>query len=162
MKNNDYWEKALTVLPDSYKSWFYEEKKYLENYLTNNARVLEVGCGDGRSIYDILDITSNITGVDYDKNAVKQAKKHFSEYPNVNIFQANAESLPFEKEQFDFVICMTTFANFAEKKLDVLSEMKRVLRIDGKIIISVFSESALEERMKVYSQVGITIDRIHE
>ena len=55
---------------------------------------------------------------------------------------------------------MTTFANFAYKKFIILEEMKRVLKNSGKIIISVFSEDALEERMKVYKASGVKIKKI--
>ena len=57
---------------------------------------------------------------------------------------------------------MTTFANFDDKKYRVLSQMKRVLKDDGKIIISVFSEDALKERLKVYKKVGAKIKSMNE
>ena len=38
--------------------------------------------------------------------------------------------------------------------------MKRVLKEDGKIVISVFSEDALDERMKVYEAIGIEVKEI--
>ena len=59
-------------------------------------------------------------------------------------------------------MCMTTFANFGDKKFIVLEEMKRVLKKSGKIIISVFSEDAFEERMKVYNASGIKIKEINQ
>ena len=68
--------------------------------------------------------------------------------------------MPFNNEEFDFVICMTTFANFADKKFRVIEEMKRVLKEFGKIIISVFSEDALDERMKIYKSSGVKIKEI--
>ncbi len=55
---------------------------------------------------------------------------------------------------------MTTFANLADKKVAVLEEMKRVLKKEGKIVLSVFSENALEERMKVYKALQLKIRKI--
>ncbi|MDD2785854.1 MAG: class I SAM-dependent methyltransferase [Patescibacteria group bacterium] len=161
MKTNmDYWEFVLKNLPDSYHKWFEEEKKYLQKTITPDAKVLEVGCGDGRSIFDIFPVTKNVTGIDHDDKAIADAKNNFSSYPSIKILKADATKLPFENGEFDFVVCMTTFANFADKRFIILDEMKRVLQNSGKIIISVFSEDALEERMKVYKASGITIKSV--
>ena len=161
MKTNmDYWEFVLKNLPESYHKWFEEEKKYLQKTITPDAKVLEVGCGDGRSIFDILPVTKNITGIDHDDKAIADAKNNFSSYPSIKILKADATKLSFENEKFDFVVCMTTFANFADNKFIILEEMKRVLKNSGKIIISVFSEDALEERMKVYKASGVKIKKI--
>ena len=161
MKTNmDYWEFLLKNLPESYHKWFEEEKKYLQKTITPNAKVLEVGCGDGRSIFDILPVTKNITGIDHDDKAIADAKNNFSSYPSIKILKADATKLSFENEKFDFVVCMTTFANFADNKFIILEEMKRVLKNSGKIIISVFSEDVLEERMKVYKASGVIIKSI--
>ena len=158
--NTDYWEFVLKNLPKSYHKWFEEEKKYLQKTITPDAKVLEVGCGDGRSIFDILPVTKNVTGIDHDGKAIADAKNNFSSYPSIKILKADATKLPFENEGFDFVVCMTTFANFADKKFIILEEMKRVLKNSGKIIISVFSEDALEDRMKIYKASGVEIKKI--
>lgn len=158
--NTDYWVNLLRNLPESYKKWFGEEKKYLQKIITIDAKVLEVGCGDGRSIFDILSKTKNVIGIDHDDRAVADATNNFSKYSSIKILKADATQLPFNNEEFDFVICMTTFANFADKKFKALEEMKRVLKESGKIIISVFSEDALGERMKIYKESGAKIKEI--
>ena len=161
MKTNiDYWENLLINLPKSYKKWFEKEKKYLQKIITKDASVLEVGCGNGRSIFDILPKTKNVTGIDHDNKAVADAKNNFSKYSSIKIIKADAAQLPFDNEEFDFVICMITFANFADKKFKALEEMRRVLKDSGKIIISVFSENALEERMRVYKTSGVKIKEV--
>lgn len=158
--NTDYWENLLRKLPVSYKKWFGEEKKYLQKIISLDAKVLEVGCGNGRSVSDVLSKTKNIVGVDHNDKAVADATNNFSKYSSIKILKADATQLPFNKEEFDFVICMTSFANFADKKFKVLEEMKRVLKESGKIIISVFSEDALGERMKIYKALGVKIKEI--
>ena len=161
MKTNiDYWENLLINLPKSYKKWFEKEKKYLQKIITKDASVLDVGCGNGRSIFDILPKTKNVTGIDHDNKAVADAKNNFSKYSSIKIIKADAAQLPFDSEEFDFVICMITFANFADKKFKALEEMRRVLKDSGKIIISVFSENALEERMRVYKTSGVKIKEV--
>lgn len=163
MKTNmDYWADLLASLPESYKKWFKEEKKYLQKTITSDAKVLDIGCGNGRSIFDVLLKTKNIIGIDHDDKAVADAKNNFSKYPSIKIIKADATSLPFKDKEFDFVICMTTFANFGDKKLKVLEEMRRVLKDSGKIILDVFSENALSERLKVYEDSKVKIKEINK
>lgn len=154
MKTNaEYWDDFVSNnLPDSYKKWFEMEKKYLQKHVTKNARVLEIGCGLGRNIQDILPVTKNITGIDHDKKTITNIKNKFLKYSSLNFQEAEAEKLPFKNEVFDFVVCFTTFGNFGNKKSIILNEMKRVLKKSGSIIIDVFSEDALEERLKVYKK----------
>ena len=162
MKNNDYYNALLNSLPASYQAWFEEEKKFLESNIKTDATVLEVGSGDGRSIFDLLPITKNIVGVDHDDNAIKTGKESFKDYESIKFVKAEAEDLPFENDSFDYIICMSSFANFSDKKYRILEEMKRVLKSDGRIIISTYSEKALSERLNIYKNLKIPTKEIKE
>jgi len=158
--NIDYWEEVIKNQPVSYKHWFDKEKDYLRKIVAPNSKVLDVGCGNGRSIFDILPLTQDVVGIDHEEKAIKDAVASFAQYPSVRFIQADATEMPFGNESFDFIICMGTFANFADKKTGILKEMRRVLKQSGKIIISVFSEDAFDERMKLYKQTGVKIKEI--
>lgn len=155
MKTNaDYWEEFVSGdLPESYSRWFEEQKKFLKKYIHNNSYVLEIGCGNGRNIQDILSKTKNITGIDHEKKTIINVRNKFSSYSGLEFVEAEAIKLPFENEIFDFIICTgNTFGNLDNKKNIALNEMKRVLKQSGSIILDVFSENAFEERMKVYKK----------
>jgi ubiquinone/menaquinone biosynthesis C-methylase UbiE len=158
----DYRDTVLENPTDAYKKRFQDEKVYLAHVLHTDDTVLEVGCGDGRSMFDILSITQNMIGIDHNDDVIDRARKNFSPYPSVKIVKAEATELPFEDWLFDCVMCMGSFTNFADKKFAALEEMKRVLKPHGKIVISTFSEDALEERMKVYTRIDIKIKEIHD
>ena len=154
------WEEVLSNLPQAYKEWFLAEGKYLRENITKNAKVLEVGCGEGRSIKDILPITKNITGIDIDIEAIEKTKKIFKNYSKIKMLVMDGTNLSFENNSFDYVLCMTTFANFGDKKYKILEEMRRVVRKEGFIIISVFSESAFDYRMALYKKINFPLKKI--
>jgi ubiquinone/menaquinone biosynthesis C-methylase UbiE len=161
MKTNiDYWEEVTKNQPLSYQKWFEDQRRYLRKHITPNSRVLDVGCGTGRSFVDFIDISQNVVGIDHDEAAIEKARAEFINYPTVQFVKADATDISFSDGEFDFVICMGTFANFADNKIKVLEEMKRVLKDSGKIIISVFSENAFEERMSLYKSMGVGIKEI--
>ncbi|MBS3175381.1 class I SAM-dependent methyltransferase [Candidatus Woesearchaeota archaeon] len=161
MKNIAFWEELLKNTPDSYREWFMQEKNYLRNIINKNSKVLDIGCGNGRTLNDISDITQNIFGIDNENKSVEDAKKNLKLITNAQILLANARNLPFENNFFDFVLCMGTFANFGNYKFKILTEMKRVLKNDGFIILSVFSENAFDERMKVYKNLNAPIKKVN-
>ena len=161
LKNIDFWEDfALGDTPESYKKWFEAERKYLRNVVTKGASVLDVACGKGRNMNDIVDITDNLVGIDHEKKAIEDAKNNFKDYPRVKFLLADAKKLPFENDRFDFVICMASFANFGDYKIKALNEMKRVVKKSGLIILSVFSEDAFEERIELYKKANAPIKKI--
>ena len=153
-ENAKYWSELMSKLSDSYKQWFEDEKQFQRKHIFPNAKVLDVGCGEGRNLNYIIDITKHLTGIDHSNLAISEAKENL---PSVKFIKADAEQLPFEDNEFDFGICMTSFANFGENKYKILEEMKRVGK---KIIISVFNEDAFDERMKVYKNDKASIVKI--
>lgn len=157
-KNNiDCWEKLLENPPLSYIELFKQERNYLRNNISSNQKVLDIGCGNGRNILSIADITRTITGVDIDSKAVEDTEQNTIQYPKIKVVQGNVTSLPLKDKSFDVVIFSMTLVNLDNQKEKALSEMKRVIKDNGKIIISVYSEKALSERRKIYSQVGVPI-----
>ena len=159
-KNIDYWEGLLKNLPELYKKSLEREEDYLINNIKKDSNVLEIGCGGGRNLKQLLPITKNLVGIDHDKTAVDLAKKKFKDISEVKILLENAKKLRFKDNSFDYVICMITFANFGQDKFKILKEMKRVVKKDGFILISVFSENAFEERMKAYKYYKAPIKEI--
>jgi ubiquinone/menaquinone biosynthesis C-methylase UbiE len=94
---------------------------------------------------------------------IQKSKQNLSNFKNVKLFLQDAKKLDFDDNSFDYVICMTnTFGDFPDIKTDVLDEMKRVCKNDGKIIISVYSEKSLEIRKSDYEKVGLHITKIDD
>ena len=151
--NIEYYEELLKNLPSSYKKWFDEEERYLKKYIKKGSKVLCVACGDGREINYIVDIAGEIVGIDHDSVAVRHAKINFKGKTNVKIKLEEATKLPFEDNSFGYITCMVSFTNFGKNKIPALKEMKRVLKDNGKIILSAYSEDAMSERMKVYKEM---------
>ncbi len=128
--------------------------------IKKNSSVLDVGCGFGKDTKLLINIAKNISGIDYDREAIKEARKDLSQFRNVKIFLENAENMHFENNTFDYVICMgNTFGNFGKNKLKILKEMKRVAKRKGKIIIGVYSEKASPIRIDVYKKTKVKIKK---
>jgi SAM-dependent methyltransferase len=105
-------------------------RKRERNILRKHAKglVLDVGCGTGEYA-DFADI-----GIDPSSSMIKEAMKK-----SKRIYcAAKAEALPFKDGSFDSLICMFTVLNLCDYR-KAASEMKRVVKENGTVIISVAS-----------------------
>ncbi len=159
-KHLDYWLSIVQNSSPAYNNLYSEERKFLEKNIPKNAKVLDIGCGDGRSLKTIESITKELTGIDHDKKAVKLAKQNCKINKNAAFLHAEATDLPFSEESFDIILCLGTFTNLGPLKEKALQEMKRVLKKEGIIIVLAYSEKALKERLAMYQKNNILIKKI--
>ncbi|BAZ46927.1 type 11 methyltransferase (plasmid) [Chondrocystis sp. NIES-4102] len=98
--------------------------------------ILDVACGTGEFERLLLERnpTQQITGIDISNKMLNVAKEKYQTYPNVEFHQASVHSLPFESDSFDVVVSANAFHYF-DNPLVALTEMKRVLKPNGKLVI---------------------------
>jgi ubiquinone/menaquinone biosynthesis C-methylase UbiE len=71
----------------------------------SQARVLEIGSGDGRLTWRYADSACRVTGIDPDVEWLQTARETLhSALSHVAFVQAHAEELPFRSEMFDIAL----------------------------------------------------------
>lgn len=143
-------------------TWLEKEDSFLEQTIQAGSSVLDVGCGFGRHME--LAITrcqcSFVAGIDDNPSMVQKALDLRDSYGDkVVVFLRDATRLPWAAGTFDYVISMTnTFGNMPTAiRHRVLAEMARVLKPDGKIILSVYADvkGLMTARSESYKKVGL-------
>ncbi len=158
-----YFEIWLKQASPEIKKWFQEEIDYLKRDIKPDSKILDVGCGFGRHIKVLAPFSEEVVGVDNNGDMLNKAKQNLSNFKNIKLFIQDAQKLEFDDASFDYIICMTnTFGTFLNKKQKILREMKKVLKQNGKIIISVYSEKATNVRIKNYEKVGLHIEKMKD
>jgi ubiquinone/menaquinone biosynthesis C-methylase UbiE len=98
-------------------------------------RILDAGCGTGRHLGPLLRARSNPVGVDFSRGMLEIARRN---YPDVPLALSDLQqSLPFEDERFDAVLCALIGEHLNELPF-ALREMHRVLRANGRLVFSVY------------------------
>ncbi|MCL2039873.1 MAG: methyltransferase domain-containing protein [Bacteroidetes bacterium] len=102
--------------------------------------VLHLGCSTGDDSFAIRRIvgeTGRVIGIDYDINNIAISRQNCGNfgYSNVTFFVRDIEKLLFDNENFDVVVCNYSI-NLMPNKSNILKEINRVLKINGKLIIS--------------------------
>ncbi len=99
-------------------------------------KILDAGCGDGRFLGELRDKgVANIYGIDYSERAVSFAKIMVSE---AEVRTGDLFSLPYEDDFFDVIFMIEVLEHIQLDKVEnMLKELKRVLKKDGEMIITV-------------------------
>ena len=107
--------------------WANVAKKLIKKYkLKRGSKVLDVGCGKGFLLYEMLKLQPGllIYGFDISLYALKRVKK----IKNLKVFKYRAEkNFPFKKNTFDLVISLATLHNL--KLFDLTNSIKEIERV---------------------------------
>ena len=121
--------------PAEYEAWYHTargkwiagvEWKLLLDLMQPKAdtTLLDVGCGTGHFSRRFADLGLNVTAVDSNQATLDYARQQSEE---VHYLPANALSLPFVNDSFDYVSAITSLC-FVESPQQALQEMWRVTR----------------------------------
>ncbi|HKC36076.1 MAG TPA: class I SAM-dependent methyltransferase [Chitinophagaceae bacterium] len=113
-----------------------------------NDNILEIGMGNGYFVKHVLanDKTIRYDGCDFSEIMVEDAiisNKDYVENGQARFTPANANNLPYINEHFNKVFTVNTIY-FWDKIEEVLSEIRRVLKKDGLLIISLRPKSVMD------------------
>ncbi len=120
-------ERVERLLP---KDWSWEGK-----------RVLDFGCGAGRTLRHFLDEAkrAEFHGCDIDRPSIAWLESHFS--PPLHVFEnEETPSLPQPDEFFDLVYAFSVFTHLADHWAGWLLELHRVLKPDGLLLATFLNE----------------------
>jgi len=141
----------------------YDNAKYLpepakrtaENAgLKKGKKVLDVACGTGWATIAAARLVSDtgfVTGIDIADQllTLAKAKATAAGLKNIKYFMGNAESLEFDDNTFDAVICASSIFIFQDPT-KALCEWYRVLKPGGNVIFSVFGEEIFQPVFHLY------------
>tara|TARA_B100001057_G_C22866157_1_gene956557 strand:- start:5346 stop:6017 length:672 start_codon:yes stop_codon:yes gene_type:complete len=152
----DYWDGDRRINYGGYKympgRWADVAKKFISTYnLTNNSKILDIGCGKGFLLYEISLLLPgiNIYGIDISDYAILNAKEEIKE----NLQVQNCTNLPFDKNYFDFTFSINTFHNLHCYDLEkALKEMIRISKKNMYICVESY-RNELEKQNLLYWQV---------
>ena len=110
------------------------EKKIIEKYFFG--KILDLGCGCGRTTKYLFEKGYDVTGVELAENMVKEAKRKF---PEIKFEVGDACNLKFPDESFDIVFFSAQGLDYIfpeGKRVKALEEISRVLKRRGYFIYS--------------------------
>ena len=129
-----------------YRPWTCVET-FLDS-IPSNSTIGDIGCGNGKNMLyrnDCINI-----GCDFSTGLVDICQKK-----NLNVICGDILNIPFKKENFDYTICIAVIHHLStvEKRKQSISELLRVTKSGGKILILVWAlEQENNSRRKFIQQ----------
>jgi SAM-dependent methyltransferase len=108
--------------------------------LAHGSRVLELGCGNGKVIADLLGRKCDVVGLDFSQAAITAARSCLPDSGAGNLIHADARNLPFIHDSFEGVISRHILGHMNRAGREQIAlEIIRVLRPGGILAFSGFS-----------------------
>src|SRR3954452_22157598 len=107
---------------DSY--WRFNRDAFLEIVPAPPARVLDLGCGEGRFSRDLKTLGYDVVGIDISPTLVAAAREAD---PSLEVHEASAAALPFAEHSFDLVVAFMS--------LQDMDDMARAVRQSARVLV---------------------------
>jgi SAM-dependent methyltransferase len=116
--------------------WYVVRRKLITQILYSvpknlNQKILDIGCGTGRNLV-LLSQFGNPFGIDIAPEAINFCQKRHLK----NVYLVKNDRYPFPDKFFDLVTCFDVLEHVKDERT-ILSEINRVLKVDGHLIILV-------------------------
>ena len=126
----DYWDGDRRICYGGYRyiegRWEKVARLIYEHYdLPKDAKILDIGCGKGYLMHDLLKVNpcAKVHGIDISRYAINNSHAEIKD----QITEGTASKLPWKDNTFDLVISINTLHNLHAYDLyDALTEIERV------------------------------------
>ena len=130
-------------LYDYEKYFLFPIRKKAAQFLSLNspAKIIDVATGTGAQAYELAKLGFDVTGIDLSPEMLEQAKKKLDKSLKLRFLHSDATELPFKDNEFDGASISLGLHDMPyEIGLAVLSEIKRVVKKNGSILIVDYME----------------------
>jgi SAM-dependent methyltransferase len=135
--------------------WIPVVRDMIEHFdLKPGAKILDVGCAKGHTVYDFIGEGMNAFGIDISTYAIENCMPQVKDRVRI----ANAKDLSmFKDKEFDLVISINSIHNLDEKECrEAVKEIQRVGK-KGYIVVDSWRNEYEKERMLDWNIAGRTV-----
>jgi ubiquinone/menaquinone biosynthesis C-methylase UbiE len=113
-------------------------------------KILEVGCGAGHILEQIH--KGKLFGIDISDIQIQRAKERLGN--KVVLIKSPGEKIPYADKYFDKLLCSEVIEHVLDPA-PLLAEMKRVLKDDGILSLSIPNENLINLAKKIIIKIGL-------
>lgn len=158
-KTLDWYEEIESYRYDVYAPWMHDTMEFAEH---SGDKVLEIGGGMGTDLAQFAKYGADVTDLDLSGGHLKLADENFRLRGLKGKFiHHDAEELPFEDNSFDVVYSNGVIHHTPNTK-KVVSEIFRVLKPGGKVIVMVYAENSLHYWRNLVRDIGLRQNELAE
>lgn len=153
------------IAPPRIKQYLKSEIEFVLGKIESSNLVLELGCGYGRVLRELVRKANSVIGIDTSHESLLLVREMIDLAPSCHIFEMDAVKLGFRHKQFDIVVCIQNgISAFNVDQRKLIEEAIRVTCSGGTVLFSSYSEHIWEDRLewfRIQSHQGL-IGKIDE
>src|SRR6266852_1154442 len=116
--------------------------------LIKGKAVLDIASGEGYGAALLAKTATSAVGVDISAEAIEHARRHYATQHNLEFRQGSCDAIPLTDASIDVVTSFETIEHH-DKHVEMMREIKRVLRPDGLLVISSPNRPLYSERFNL-------------
>ncbi len=106
--------------------------------LPSNSKVLDAGCGNGKTSLRLIELGFDVTGIDFSPRAIDYCLKNHGD--KAEFITGNCLEMPFADNLFDGIYAVHLTEHIDDERVKIFSsECFRILKPDGKLFVRSFS-----------------------
>ena len=130
---------------------------------SNNATMLEIGCGIGRMTRAFASRFGTVYGIDISPEMIAQGQRYLADYPNVHLSVSNGTDLSqFTDASIDFCFSYIVFQHIPDSAITVryIHEIGRVLKPGGIAYFQVNTRRRPLSKLRRWLRLGARLRRM--
>jgi len=152
-------KQCYDLAPPRVQKYLKAETAFVLDHISSAGRTLDLGCGYGRIIPDLLRKSRNVVGVDISRPNLEFAVRCLQGREHFQLLVMDAARLGFPSGLFSNVVCIQN--GISAFKVDpgrLINEALRVCRRNGIVLFSTYADSFWEDRLdwfRIQAQHGL-------
>ena len=141
--------RCYDIAPPRILQYLEAEVDFVTGFLTPLQRVLELGCGYGRILPDLSQVTPYVVGIDISSESLKYNYDTLHKLGMMNLLGMDGAITGFKSDSFDTVVCIQNgISAFKVDPVVLFGESLRVTKSGGRCLFSTYSEKIWDERLE--------------
>ena len=140
--------RCYEIAPPRVQQYLAAEIDFARSQILPSHRVLELGCGYGRVLLQLVSTAARLVGIDTSAPSLTLAREVLRDFSSCEVQLMNATDLSFKDHAFDVVLCLQNgLSAFQVDHYRILTEALRVTRPGGLLLFSSYAPQFWPHRL---------------
>ena len=141
--------RCYEIAPPRVKRYLEAEIRFIQERIKPGMRILELGCGYGRVLRELIGVARLVVGIDTSYASLRLARETVVPPPSCALAGMDALALGLRDGQFDLVACIQNgISAFHVDQRKLIEEAVRVTRQGGSVFFSSYLKSFWPHRIE--------------